>query len=130
MNGSACNAFGFAGAGLDHGEAVAEIVHEQAPAAQLYLAFVFSISDMQAAVNYFAGQGVKIITRSGRSEYDGPGDGTGRSRRCIDSAVAQGIAFFKSAGNNAGPNHAGFGVILARPVGRRELRWLPRVRFG
>ena len=110
VNGSACNAFGFTGPGTEHGVGVAEIVHEQAPDAQLYIGFIFSLSDMQAAVNYFAGQGVKIITRSGTGNYDGPGNGTGPAASVIDSAFSQGMAFFQSAGNNAGPNAAGFGA--------------------
>ena len=99
-NGSPCNLFL---GGAQHGVAVAEVIHEMAPDAQLYLATVVSISDLQAAVNYFANQGVKIISRSLGSQYDGPGDGTGPIGTVVNSAVSQGIAWFNSAGNSGGP---------------------------
>jgi len=87
--------------GSSHGEAVAEIIHEMAPGAQLYVATVLTITDLQAAVDYFASQGVHIISRSLTGKYDGPGDGTGDMAGVIDNAVAQGMAWFNSAGNSA-----------------------------
>jgi uncharacterized repeat protein (TIGR01451 family) len=84
-----------------HGTAVAEVVHEMAPGAQLYLATVYTVTDLQAAVNYFATQGVDIISRSLTAEYDGPGDGTGPIADVMDNAVAGGMVWFNSAGNNA-----------------------------
>src|SRR5215510_13872667 len=49
-----------------HGVNVAEIVHDMAPGASLYLAKTGSSSaaDLRAAVDYLAGQGVRVITRS------------------------------------------------------------------
>jgi hypothetical protein len=84
-----------------HGQAVAEIVHEMAPGAQLYLATACTVSDLQAAVDYFDTQGVDIISRSLTAQYDGPGDGTGPLATVIDNAVADGMVWFNSAGNNA-----------------------------
>src|SRR4029079_17863542 len=84
-----------------HGTAVAEIIHEQAPNAQIYLASVGTTTDLQAAVNYFASQGVKIISRSLTSEYDGPGNGTGPIANVVNSAVTQGMTWFNAAGNSA-----------------------------
>jgi subtilisin family serine protease len=107
MNGQACPG-GFWGVpGGPHGVAVAEIIREMAPGAQLYLAQVSgsgdsSAADLQAAVNYFAGQGVRIVTRSLAAEYDGPGNGTGSIDSVIDNAVARGMVWFNSAGNSAG----------------------------
>jgi hypothetical protein len=107
-NGAACNVFtSFAGAATLHGEGVAEVIHEQAPDAKLYLATVNTVSDLQAAVNYFASQGVKIVSRSLGSELDGPGDGTGPVDTVVNSAIASGMAWFNAAGNNAGPSHNG-----------------------
>lgn len=97
-NGSACNVFG----GVNHGVAVAEVIHEMAPGAELYLATARSTADHQAAVQFFAAQGVRIISRSLTAEYDGPGDGTGPLANVINSAVSQGITWFNSAGNSAG----------------------------
>ena len=87
--------------GSQHGEAVAEIIHEMAPGAQLYLATVCTVSDLQAAVDYFDTQGVDIISRSLTAQYDGPGDGTGPIATVIDNAVADGMVWFNSAGNSA-----------------------------
>jgi hypothetical protein len=88
--------------GIKHGVGVGEIVHDMAPGAALYLASVDTASDLQAAVNWFAQNGVRIITRSLTAEYDGPGDGTGALAQVVDDAVARGIVWFNSAGNNAG----------------------------
>jgi hypothetical protein len=98
-NGAACDIWA---SGNPHGEGVAEIVHEMAPNAQLYLATAFSTADLGAAVNYFFAQGVDIVTRSLTSEYDGPGDGTGGIDNVINNAAANQITWFNSAGNTAG----------------------------
>ncbi|HUF54259.1 MAG TPA: S8 family serine peptidase [Dehalococcoidia bacterium] len=84
-----------------HGIAVSEIIHEMAPEAEIYIAFTWTTSDTQAAVDYFASQGVDIISRSLTSTYDGPGDGTGPLASVVDSAVAQGMVWVNSAGNSA-----------------------------
>jgi hypothetical protein len=84
-----------------HGVAVAEIIHEMAPDAQLYLATVVTTTDLQEAVDYFASQGVDIVSRSLTAQYDGPGDGTGPIATVIDNAVADGMAWFNSVGNAA-----------------------------
>ena len=82
--GTFCRSFGAAcdiwATNSTHGEGVGEIVHEMAPQAELYLASATTATDLQAAVDYFTGQGVDIITRSLTAEYDGPGNGTDRSR--------------------------------------------------
>ena len=97
-NGVPCNVWAFG----NHGLGVAEIVHEMAPGARLYIATAETAADLQAAVDYFAANGVRIISRSLTAELDGPGDGTGPIAEVIDSAVEDGIAWFNSAGNNAG----------------------------
>ena len=102
--GSPCDVW----AGGAHGVAVAEAVHEVAPGAQLYLSggasglYEYSASDMQAAVDFFAGHGVSIISHSATAEFDGPGDGTGPLAEVIDDAVSKGMNWFNSAGNSAG----------------------------
>ena len=102
-NGVACNIWG---GGTGHGLGVAEAVADMAPSAQLYLADVTTAGDAQAAVNYFAANGVRVVTRSQTGRYDGPGNGTGPIAAVIDSAVAQGMTYFNSAGNGAGRNGA------------------------
>jgi hypothetical protein len=85
-----------------HGQAVAEVIHEMAPGAQLYLATVCTTTDLQDAVDYFDAQGVAVISRSLTAEYDGPGNGTRPIATVMDNAVADGMVWFNSAGNSAG----------------------------
>lgn len=84
-----------------HGVAVAEIVRDMAPGAQLYLATVATASDLQAAITWLAQQGVTIVTRSLGAAYDGPGDGTGALDAVVDYASSLGLTWFNSAGNDA-----------------------------
>src|SRR5262249_30841560 len=95
-SGTACDIWG---SQVTHGEGVAEIVHEMAPGASLYLATVRTASDLQAAVDWFAANGVKVISRSLGADFDGPGDGTGPIDAVVDDAVAKGMTWFNSAGN-------------------------------
>lgn len=88
--------------GQKHGVAVAEVIHEMAPNAQIYIAYAYTTADLQAAVDYFAAQGVTILSRSLTAEYDGKGDGTGPIDQVVASAVTQGILWFNSAGNSSG----------------------------
>lgn len=97
--GSSCSVWD---GGSAHGVAVAEVVHEMAPQATLYLAEVWTTADLQAAITWFHSQGVRIMTRSETAEYDGPGNGTGGLANVIDDAVSRGMVFVSSAGNNAG----------------------------
>jgi hypothetical protein len=100
--GQPCDVFTVSGTGQAHGTAVAEIVHEMAPDAELVLGSAFTASDLRAVVDRFIALGVRIVTRSLTSEYDGPGDGTGAVDAVIDHAIANGITWFNSAGNAAG----------------------------
>lgn len=88
--------------GITHGVGVAELVHEVAPDAELFIATALTAADMQTAVDWFADNGVTVINRSLGGPIDGPGDGTGPQDAVADSAVAQGMAFFNAAGNEAG----------------------------
>jgi Subtilase family len=99
---SLCNAGQINSASGDrHGVAVAEIVKDMAPGAELFLATTATTAETQAAINWFAANGVHIVTRSLGAPYDGPGDGTGPLDAVVDSAAAQGITWFNSAGNDA-----------------------------
>lgn len=85
----------------NHGVAVTEIVKDMAPLAEVFIATVATVADLQAAINWFASKGVSIVTRSLGAAYDGPGDGTGPLATVVDSAAAQGMVWFNSAGNDA-----------------------------
>ena len=88
-----------------HGVAVAEVVKDVAPDAELWLATVAGASDLRAAIDWFATNGVTIITRSLGAAYDGPGDGTGVLGAVVDHAASRGITWFNSAGNDAGGSY-------------------------
>ena len=88
--------------GGPHGVSVAEIIHRMAPDAELYFATVATLSDLSAAIEWFAEQGVTIINRSETSEFDGPGDGTGPTAALVDRAVELDMIWVAAAGNAAG----------------------------
>ena len=50
--------------GSSHGTAVAELVHDMAPAAQLYLLCIDSELSLQVALDYVINQGIPIISHS------------------------------------------------------------------
>ena len=100
-SGSGFCSMGPGGAGEEHGVAVAEVLKDVAPDAQLWLATVGTASDLRAAIDWFAANGVMIITRSLGAAYDGPGDGTGPLGAVVDYAATKGITWFNSTGNDA-----------------------------
>jgi hypothetical protein len=93
----------------EHGTAVAEIVHQMAPDAQLFLYCIDDTVGFKAAEQELQTAGVKIVNSSLGFPGDSRGDGTGGA----DSAVATvhtarqaGILWIESAGNN-GADHWG-----------------------
>ena len=94
-------------AGEVHGTACAEIVHDMAPDAELYLANVYWDSDLIDAVQWIVDQKIDIISYS-LGSYFGAGDGTG-----LDGALAQwayqngGVTWVTSAGNAANDHWSG-----------------------
>ncbi|MEA3509890.1 MAG: S8 family serine peptidase, partial [Actinomycetota bacterium] len=99
--GRACDVWA---SGTSHGVAVAEVVHDMAPRATLYLATAVTVTDLADAVRWFDDQGVQIISRSLGAQLDGPGDGTGSVGAVVDDAVDRGMAWFNAAGNHASPD--------------------------
>lgn len=98
-SGSNCDIFT---GGSGHGVAVAEVIHDVAPAAQIYLATASTTADLAFVVDWMIDNGVSIISRSLGSKLDGPGDGTGPTADIVDTAVEAGITWFNSAGNKGG----------------------------
>jgi subtilisin family serine protease len=87
--------------GTRHGTAVAEIIHDVAPAAELYLAKVLTIVDLAEAVDWLLSEGVQVINTS-LGWYDvSPGDGTGFFADQVARARAGGILWVTSAGDEA-----------------------------
>jgi hypothetical protein len=95
-NGKTCSVWASYGV---HGDAVAEIIHDEAPAAKYYFAAANTLQDYKTVIDYFAAKHVKVITRSLGTFLDGPGDGTGPSDAIQDYAISKGITWFNSAGN-------------------------------
>jgi subtilisin family serine protease len=91
----------------DHGTAVAEIVHEMAPDAQLYLVCVGTEVDLAAAEAYAKSQGVSVINES--LGWEGPyrDDGSGPIGAIVADARANGIIWVNSAGNEAQTHWSG-----------------------
>jgi len=91
-----------------HGTACAEIIHEMAPEAELYLAY-YDGSDvaMGQAVEWLIGQGVDIISNSTGSNGLTPLDGTGFAAELADWAYDEGIFWVNAAGNEADVHYRG-----------------------
>ena len=91
----------------EHGTAVAEIVHEVAPGAQLYLICIDTDVDLASAEAYAKAQGIKIVNHSvswfNSSRGDGSGTGTAPDATVAD-AKSHGILWVNAAGNQA-ENH-------------------------
>ncbi len=83
-----------------HGTGCAEIVHDIAPDAELFLAHIRSTTDLYAAMDWLAGLGVDVVTMSLGWFGVGPGDGTGQMANEVNAFIAASDAlFFTSAGN-------------------------------
>jgi len=85
--------------GTNHGTQVAEIAHDMAPGAALYLAKVATYPELQAAVDDMVAAGVRVVVHSvgwfGAAFYDG----TGPLCDTIDAAAQNAIQWINSAGN-------------------------------
>ena len=91
--------------GGNHGTLVAEAVVDIAPEVSLYIAGPLSSGDMRNAVDWMIREGVSVIVWAENRIFDGPGDGTSpfsdSPLRTVDQAVADGVVWVNSAGNNA-----------------------------
>lgn len=112
----------------DHGTAVAEIVAERSPAADLYLASVGRAPTPERyarAVDWLLAQDVDVIVDAG-SYFPRTATGLDRIERAARRAAEEGIAVVTSAGNYATrhwrgtPREAGW-VQFADGVGRNRL---------
>ena len=86
--------------GDDHGVAVVETIRDVAPGADILIGQAITISDYQRLVDWFVAHDVDIISRSLGNRYDGPGDGRGPLDDVVDGAIARGVLWVNSAGNN------------------------------
>jgi subtilisin family serine protease len=100
-------AFFDAGTGLDitgggesHGTACAEIVHDVAPEAELYLANANDPEQLRQAVTWLIDQGVEVISHSLAWPLGG-GDGTGPIHDVVRLARNNDVIWVNAAGNFA-----------------------------
>jgi subtilisin family serine protease len=82
-----------------HGTACAEIIHDMAPQAQLFLLKIATDIDLSEAVNYAIDQGVDVISTSLTFVNATPGDGTGKFANMAQVARNAGILWVTAAGN-------------------------------
>jgi pSer/pThr/pTyr-binding forkhead associated (FHA) protein/subtilisin family serine protease len=95
------------GSGEVHGTACAEIIHEMAPQAELFLAYYDGTFVSEGrAVEWLTEQNVHIISHSAGSVM-APMDGTGDDAELADETAAQGILWVNSAGNEAESHYRG-----------------------
>ena len=81
-----------------HGSAVAEIIHDVAPDAELVFACYQTSAEKQSAVDWLMSQNVDIISSSTGSIF-GRRDGTGELAVMVDQVFAQDVLWVNSSGN-------------------------------
>ncbi len=82
-----------------HGTAIAEIIHDLAPGATLYLAEAATVTEVAQAVDWLISQGVHIINMSLNAPFFPPSDGQGFDALTVEKAYAHGILWVNAAGN-------------------------------
>jgi len=83
-----------------HGTACAEVVHDIAPGAEMYLAAVSTEVDIANAAAWMQSNGVTVISMSLGWLSWGPGDGTGYLANVVNSFVNASGVWANSAGNS------------------------------
>lgn len=83
---------------ITHGTSVAEVIHDIAPDAQLYLTNYGTPAEMMQSVEWLVDQGVDIISNSTNHVF-GPNDGSGILAQMVDDVVSKGIVWVNSGGN-------------------------------
>ncbi len=83
-----------------HGTACAEIIHDVAPAAQLYLIKINTDLDLEQAINYLQGQDIDLISTSIGWYNITPGDGTGFFANLVTQMRNNGTLWVTAAGND------------------------------
>ncbi|MEO6699874.1 MAG: S8 family serine peptidase [Jatrophihabitantaceae bacterium] len=95
----------------DHGTAVAEIVHQMAPNATLYLYCVVDNLTFSAAATQIVNAGdIKLVNSSLGFTAETRGDGTGgtnTTEQAVHDAKAAGVLWIQSAGNSAEDHWSG-----------------------
>ncbi len=95
---------------VEHGTAVAEIVHEMAPGAQLHLICVDTLVGLAKAAAYARAHGIAVVNHSVSWFNTGRGDGSGGPTTpdaIVARAAAAGILWVNSAGNRGRQHWSG-----------------------
>ncbi len=99
--------------GTDHGTAVAEIVHDVAPNASLFLVCIVTDVDFVSATATLNAAGVKVVNASIGWTQTGRGDGSGGTNTpagAVASLRRQGILYVGAAGNSGATHYNVLGV--------------------
>ena len=84
-----------------HGTACAEIIHDMAQEAELYLYKVGDLADLENAKKLCIKEGIDIISHSLIWPVTGIGDGKGIACDIVNDAANKGILWINAAGNSA-----------------------------
>lgn len=95
-----------AGGGTPHGTAVAEVIYDLAPDADLWLVCIDNSLDFAKAITWMGANGIDIFNASLGFVAAYPGDGTGTLKGYSNKAEKKGVTWINSAGNYA-LNHWG-----------------------
>ncbi len=126
-----CGPDGFDADASDHGTAVAEVVHEVAPAAALLLICADSLVTLAQAKDYAKSKGVHIVNHSVGWHNTARGDGSGGPTTpdgIAADARANGILWVNAAGNEAGRHWSG-SFMDDDGDGWHEFEFAPEVVF-
>ncbi|MBN1940509.1 MAG: S8 family serine peptidase [Candidatus Aminicenantes bacterium] len=91
-------------AGTSHGTACAEIIHDMAPEAKIYLVNFETDVELHAAVNYLMSEKVDIVSCALVWPGAGAGNGTGPICEDVKKCAEKGILWVGAAGDDA-ENH-------------------------
>lgn len=92
--------------GTEHGTAVAEIIYDIAPDAELIFAAYQTGAEKLQAVDWLMSQDIDILSTSTASIV-GPIDGTSPYAKQVDEVTAQGVLWINSTGNSALSHYRG-----------------------
>ena len=88
-----------------HGTACAEIIHDIAPDAELYLAMIEDLVTFHQAMEWLRDQGVAVVLNSTAWFFLGPGDGTSPTHDLIDEQVIDGGMYWAMGAGNYREQH-------------------------
>ena len=117
---------------IDHGTSVAEVVHDVAPDADLWLVYFWTDVEYLAAIDAIAADGtVDIVNASIGYENIHHTDGTSVYSQAVEDLVDSGVHWVNAAGNEgantwSGPASQAQDLVFWGPGGRLDvnLRWM------